>query len=387
MMTLNLRIIGATLLGVFIAASPIAIAQEKPKNASPEKPAATQVVTDTVRTEPLSQTVPVIGRFVPTQAGQVAARVAGAVDHYLVEVGDQVEQGDEIAILVSNTFIWERNRRSAEVATAKARLATSRSRLQLLDQEMKRLLGLKNSPAFSPARLNDKQQENVSAKSEVSESQAMLKAAEAELQLSEIDLANTVIRAPYAGVIIDRHSEAGSYVREGDPIVTMLDHNNLEIEADVPANRIAGLEPGRILEASMEDGTNLTAIVRAVIPDENSRTRTRRVRFTSAFDGATMSTAANQTVTVSVPAGEIRDVLTVHKDAILNRGGAQLVVLVSDGKASFRPVKLGQAIGHRFVILNGLALGDEVVIRGNERLRPGQEIISGASNKPKENPS
>lgn len=385
MMTFNFRIFSAALLGVFIAAS--AIAQEKPKNGPPAKRPATQVGADIVRTEPLSQTVPVIGRFVPNQAGQVAARVAGAVDHFLVEVGDQVEQGDEIAVLVSNIFIWERNRRNAEVANAKARLATSRSKLQLLDQEMKRLMGLQDSPAFSPARLNDKQQENVSAKSEVSESRAMLKAAEAELQLGEIDLANTIIRAPYSGVIIDRHSEAGAYVREGDPMVTMLDHNNLEIEADVPANRISGLESGRVLEATMDGGTKLRAIVRAVIPDENSRTRTRRVRFTSAFEGANMSTAANQTVTVLVPAGEIRDVLTVHKDAVLNRGGAQLVVLIDDGKATFRPVKLGQAFGQRFVILDGLVEGDEVVIRGNERLRPGQDIMSGAPSKSKENPS
>ena len=385
MMTFNFRIFSAALLGVCVAAS--AIGQETPKDAAPAKRPATQVGADIVRTEPLSQTVPVIGRFVPNQAGQVAARVAGAVDHFLVEVGDQVEQGDQIAILVSNTFIWERNRRNAEVSNAKARLATSRSRLQLLDQEMKRLQGLKDSPAFSPARLNDKQQENVSAKSEVSESQAMLKAAEAELQLGKIALANTVIRAPYTGVIIDRHTEAGSYVREGDPMVTMLDHNNLEIEADVPANRISGLEAGRVLDANMAGGTNLRAIVRAVIPDENSRTRTRRVRFTSAFEGETMSTAANQTVTVLVPAGEIRDVLTVHKDAILNRGGAQLVVLIDDGKATFRPVKLGQAFGQRFVVLDGLVEGDEVVIRGNERLRPSQDITSGTPTKPKENPS
>lgn len=384
-MTFNFRIFSAALLGVFVAAT--AIAQETPKEATPAKRPATQVGADIVRTEPLSQTVPVIGRFVPNQAGQVAARVAGAVDHFLVEVGDQVEKGDQIAILVSNIFIWERNRHNAEVSNAKARLATSRSKLQLLDQELKRLAGLKDSPAFSPARLNDKQQENVSAKSEVSESRAMLKAAEAELELSKIDLANTTIRAPYAGVIIDRHSEAGAYVREGDPMVTMLDHNNLEIEADVPANRLSGLEPGRVLDATMDGGTNLRAIVRAVIPDENSRTRTRRVRFTSAFEGETMSTAANQTVTVLVPAGEIRDVLTVHKDAILNRGGAQLVVLIDDGKAAFRPVELGQAFGQRFVVLGGLADGDEVVIRGNERLRPGQDIMSGAPSKPKENPS
>ena len=122
---------------------------------------------------------------------------------------------------------------------------------------------------------------------------------------------------------------------------------------------------------------DVKAIVRAVIPDENPRTRTRRVRFVSEFEGDGRSTAANQTVTVHVPAGETRNVLTVHKDAVLNRGGAQLVVLNEGGKATFTPVRLGEAIGQRFVVQSGLKEGDEVVIRGNERLQPGEAIKRG----------
>lgn len=374
-----------------MAASVLALMLVLPVHAQ-EKPAAPAakakaVGMDTVRTEPLRQTVPVIGRFVPYQSGVVASRVSGPVDKYLVEVGDRVGAGDELAILVDNAFIWERNRRQADVDSAKAALQTSRASLQLLEQELDRLKGLKDSPAFSPARLSDKTQETIRAKSEVSESSAQLKSAEANLQLGEIALANTVIRAPYAGVIIDRHSEAGAYVREGDPVVSLLDHNNLEIEADVPANRIAGLDEGRELSAVMEDGNTLKATVRAVIPNENPRTRTRRVRFTSEFPGTVKSTAANQTVTVQIPAGEIRDVLTVHKDAVLNRGGAQLVVLNEDGKATFRPVKLGQAIGQRFVIDSGLVEGDIVVIRGNERLQPGEMIRDSKTAAPKDNAS
>ena len=111
------------------------------------------------------------------------------------------------------------------------------------------------------------------------------------------------------------------------------------------------------------------------------------MRFTSEFPGTVKSTAANQTVTVQIPAGEIRDVLTVHKDAVLNRGGAQLVVLNEDGKATFRPVKLGQAIGQRFVIDSGLVEGDIVVIRGNERLQPGEMIRDSKTAAPKGNAS
>jgi len=373
-------IIGAGLITLSMAA-PLH-AQDAKKTEQPPKseqdlpkaPKAKAVGMDTVRIESLRQTVPVIGRFVPHQTGAVAVRVAGPVGKYMVEVGDRVEAGDIIAVLVDSSFVWERNRRRADVAHARAALQTSRASLQLLEQELKRLEGLKDSPAFSPARLNDKTQETIRAKSEVGEASANLKSAEADLELGEIALANTIIHAPYAGVIIERHSEAGAYLREGEPVATLLDDHNLEIEADVPANRIGGLDQGRKLTAHMEDGTKLTAIVRAVIPDENPRTRTRRVRFVSEFSGAVKSTAANQTVTVDVPAGEIRNVVTVSKDAILNRGGAQLVVLNAAGKATFTPVRLGQAIGPRFVVEDGLKEGDEVVIRGNERLFPGEPI-------------
>lgn len=366
------QVFAAFVLSMFVMA-PLH-AQDAKKQPAAAPPQAKAVGMDTVRMEPLRQTVPVIGRFVPHQTGVVAVRVAGPVEKYMVEVGDRVTAGDIIAMLVDNAFVWERNRRKADVASAQASLETSRASLQLLEQELKRLEGLKDSPAFSPARLSDKKQETIRAKSEVGEASAKLKSAQAELELGEIALANTVIHAPYDGIITERHSEAGAYLRVGDPAVTLLDDNNLEIEADVPAIRIDGLDRGRELKALMEDGSELKAVVRAVIPDENPRTRTRRVRFVSEFTGPVRSKAANQTVTVYVPAGEIRNVVTVSKDAILNRGGAQLVVLNADGKAVFTPVKLGQAIGQRFVVENGLKVGDEVVIRGNERLFPGEPI-------------
>lgn len=339
----------------------------------------TAVGMDAVRSEPLRQTVPVIGRFVPRQAGVVASRVAGAVDAYTVEVGDVVKAGDILAGIVDDTFEWERNRRRAEVATARAQLETSKASLHLLEQELGRLEALRTSPAFSQARYDDKLQETVRARSQVAESQAELRAAEAEAQLAQIQFDDTTIKAPYGGTVTQRHSEAGAYLRIGDPVVSLLDNGNLEIEADVPSNRIAGLEQGRELRAVLDNGAEIKATVRAVIPDENPRTRTRRARFVAEFkDAAHGGMAANQSVTVHVPAGEVTTVVTVHKDAVLNRSGNRLVVLNDGGKATFRPVKLGQAVGQRFVVESGLAVGDEVVVRGNERLRPGQAIVNSA---------
>lgn len=367
--SMTTKFLSLVCLGLFMS-SP-AIAQDADK---PSGPPPAVVGFDKVIIEPLHQTVAVIGRFVAKQTGDVAARISAPVEEYLVSIGDRVKKGDVLALLVKDSFEWERNRRRAEVLSARAQIQTDRDTLQLLEQELKRLDGLRKSPAFSEARYNDKAQEVARAKSQISRSSAQLKAAEADLSLAELDLKYTEVIAPYPGAITRRHSEAGAYVSEGDPLVTLLDYTNLEIEADVPANRIAGLEAGRELDATFEDGVGLRATVRAVIPDENPRTRTRRVRFVPTFLNSASSSAANQSVTVRIPVGEIRDVVTVHKDAVLNRRGGQIVIVNNDGKADFRTVKLGEAVGPRFVVIEGLKENDEVVVRGNERIRPGQAI-------------
>ncbi len=64
----------------------------------------------------------------------------------------------------------------------------------------------------------------------------------------------------------------------------------------------------------------------------------------------------------------------MHKDAILQRGGGPVVYVIQDNQAHRRPVKLGQAFGSRFEVREGLRPGDLVVVRGNERLRPGQRV-------------
>ena len=80
--------------------------------------------------------------------------------------------------------------------------------------------------------------------------------------------------------------------------------------------------------------------------------------------------AAGQSVTVDIPAGRPRDALTLHKDAVVQRGGANFVFVVDDGTAAMTPVQLGQAVGGRLEVVDGVGAGDLVIIRGNERLPP-----------------
>jgi multidrug efflux pump subunit AcrA (membrane-fusion protein) len=72
--------------------------------------------------------------------------------------------------------------------------------------------------------------------------------------------------------------------------------------------------------------------------------------------------------------GAVRDVLSVPKDALVQGRDGWTVFVAADGKAQPRPVQLGIALGNRYEVLGGLTPGDLVVVRGNERLRPGQDI-------------
>ena len=335
---------------------------------------ATGVRVDAVRTEPFSQTVPILGRLVAAQRGEVAARVAAAVETLEVQVGDRLEAGDVVAALDRDRLEARAQLARARVSGAEAQIAADRAELSLLEQERRRLLRLQESAAFSPAQLEDKAQEIEAATARITRAEAQLEEARADLALAVTDLEDAAVRAPYPGVVTERYVSAGDYVNPGEPVVALLDDTSLEIEADVPSARARNLDPDDPVVVRFDVGPETTAHLRAIVPDENPLTRTVAVRFGLDATDATMFLATGRSVTLEIPVGEVRDVVTVDKDAVLRRPTGAMVFVAADGTAEPRPVTLGEAVGDRFVVADGLAPGELVVVRGNERLRPGQPI-------------
>ncbi len=367
----------AALLAVAVG-SVVALAPQ----AWPQRPPSL-VQVDPVREEVLARTVPVLGRLVARQAGVVAARIGGPVDEMRVAVGDRVAKGDVIAVLAKARLKAAHDSAAAVVLQRRATVETANAELAQKQQELQRLEGIRSSAAFSQARLDDVTQEVAMEAGALSEREAQLAQMLAQLERARIDLDDAEILAPFAGVVSEKHTEVGAYVAVGSPVVTLLNDADLEIEAAVPTDRLGGLANGAVVQVTLDDGTLHSAIVRAVVPQENQRTRTRPVRFTPAFDRPTKPLAANQTVTVAIPVGAARQVVTVHKDAVVRRGGGAVVFVVVDDAVQLRPVDLGEAAGGRFVVLSGLRPGEQVVIRGNESLRPGQSVrVGGAAGGP-----
>ena len=363
---------------------------------------ATLVQVDAVKREPLNQTFMVIGRLVARQRGDVAARVAGPVAEMRVQVGDRVSRGDVIAVVDRKRPAWRRDVAAAEVHESKASLANAEARhamaqagvardearLALARQAFERLDLLRASVAFSQARLDDLEQETIAAMSEVDFARAAVQEALslidqnlARVERSRANLANaiddlddTAVRAPFDGVVTLRHTEVGAYLDVGATVITLVNDRDVEIEADVPYDRLGALSAGSEVSFRFDAGPWSRASVRAIGVVENPRTRTRSVRFMPDLDGVADNLADGQSVSLSLPVGPPRDIVTVHKDAITRGVNGAAVFVVNGDAAERRLVSLGEAIGNRFEVLGGLEPGELVVVRGNERLKPGQTI-------------
>ena len=324
------------------------------------------------------ETVQVYGRVIARQAGVVAARTRGAIEDVTVHVGDRVKKGDTVATLISSMLKAERELKAAELKESSAKIQTVGVQLSLANQELERLKRLRKSSAFSSARYQDKLRDVERIQSSLIEAKAKREQARAKLRMANINLFNTKVIAPFDGVIIKRTVEAGDYVSLGAPVVTILNEKSLEVEAEVPANRLGGLTNGIEIDVKPEFGKSFKASVRAIVPQENALSRTRVVRFSPIYFNPTGTIASNQSVVLHIPSGATKQAVTVHKDAITQRRGKRVVFVVKESdrglRVNMRPVELGDAFGLRFEVLKGLNPGDRVVIRGNERLRPRQKV-------------
>lgn len=327
-----------------------------------------------IRRQAMTQTVPVIGRLVSLRMGNIAARIAGPVEHIAVEVGDHIKKGQMIAVLDAETLMAELQMTNSELDEARAELLMWRAETDVAMTELKRQEGLRTSVAFSQAKFEDAQKRVAVADARVERARARVAIKRSVLQRKQIDVEYTTVRAPYAGVIIRRYTEAGAYVNRGDPIVRVVGDRALEVEANVPYARLVGLPIGRTVDIILDDGTRHKATVRSILPSENPQTRTRIVRFVPEFSGIKHPLAESQTVTIAVPVSDDRNALTVHKDAILKRPSGDMVFVVIDGTAQPRPITTGEAVGGRFEVVSGLKEGEQVVIRGNERVQPGMKV-------------
>ncbi|MEO1680974.1 MAG: efflux RND transporter periplasmic adaptor subunit [Pseudomonadota bacterium] len=328
---------------------------------------------ETVSTMEMAETVAVFGEVVSGRQSRVAARVAGIAADVPLRVGDRVSEGDLLARIDTELFEIGLAQAQAEIVIAEAGIATVEARLERAQNALSRAESLIENSAIAEAQLEDRRTEFAEVLGARQEARARIDAARTALRRSEYEVTNATIRAPFDGVVVDVATELGQFVAAGSEIATLVDTGAMEVEANVPARFVAALAPDLEVSGMADAGGALVLRLRAILPTEFSSTRTRPVRFDLMASDA--PSAVGQSVTLQIPVSAPREVVAVPKDALIQARGGWSVFVAADGKAQPRTVEIGAALGDRFEVVSGLAEGDVVVVRGNERLRPGQDIM------------
>lgn len=330
------------------------------------------VTTDVVTTRDIAETISVFGQVVAGRQSDVAVRVMGVAESAPLRAGDIVRKGDPLFRLDTVRLKIDLEQAKAELVIAEAGVAAAQARVDRLKKTLERTQSLVSNATVSQAQLDDRAGEYAEALGNLQQAEARITAAKAGLSGAQYNLDNAVVHAPFDGTVLEVTAEVGEFVAAGASVARILENGALEVEANVPSRYIDALRADQTVTARTDTGGTMSLMLRAILPTEFASTRTRPVRFTLAESAPRI--AVGQSVALDVPVSAPEQVVVVSKDAVVQGGNGWQVFVNDGGKANPRTVEIGRAIGDAFEVLSGLAPGDEVVVRGNERLRPGQDI-------------
>lgn len=304
----------------------------------------------------LAPTSAVSGAIVSQNDTQVAARIAGQLIR-VAKVGTKVKAGEVFAQLRDPAL----DLRHAE---QKARLDATQYRLDFLNSEVKRLQALAARDLSSKTDLDRTLSERNQAKAELAENKALL---------NQIELSQTYqnMRSPFDGIIVERLADEGELVGPGTVVVRLVQITDLEISARVPIASLAWVKPGKKLHFTSAIGEG-SADVRIAVAVADNRTRLVEIRA-MVEDG---DWPVGLDVTISVPSGQEKQALAVPRDAlVLRRDGARVFRISAENTAEQVMVETGIATEQWIEIRGDIKVGDNIVVRGAERLQPGSAVL------------
>ncbi len=313
------------------------------------------------RLAPLAQTP---GTVISTHDSLIAAVAAGKVD-WVADVGAAVVKGDVIAKLDPADARLSRDEARANVKRLKARADYEVSLV-------KRFEDLGEESGEPEASLDQMRATRDQALQEVESARVALRRAEAILE-------RMTVRAPFAGRVAAREIDVGEFATIGAAVVRLVDTQNIEVSVQAPSSLLASLSPGASVQVAHQDDL-LNGNVRAIVPVGDTVTRMLEVRLglPNARDGETRW-PIGAPVRVSLPAARPRLAVAAPRDALVLRAGRISVYKINDENIAERvDVETGAAEGDLIEVIGDVKAGDNLVIRGGERLRDGQKVIEKA---------
>lgn len=287
------------------------------------------------------------------------ARVAGEQSGRVVEVaavGQRVRKGQALAVLDDTALRLREQEGQADLARIQAQLA-------LANRQEQRYAQLAAQQNIARAQYDQLRADRDVLAQDRARVQAQL--AQTRHQRTQM-----VVRAPFDGIVAERHTQLGEYLITGGSVARLVDTGAQEVRVRAPVDLARHLAEGtdvRVRSAGEERTYPISALV--PVGDEASRQLELRI----AVEG--LDIPVGTAVDVGLPSAGTRTVVAVPRDAVILRREGDFVMRVdAAGKAERVPVKTGAEVDGLVEVTGSVAAGDRLIVRGGERIEPGQSL-------------
>lgn len=326
-------------------------AQEDEQQQTPASP----VVVETAQRDTFSATLWVSGTVISQNDAHIAAETDGRIT-WVAQVGSRIETNQAIARIDAADL-------QLDLADSMAQLNGLKSQLKFQDSSLKRLQQLAASNNVSATQLDEAQAQRDMTRQSIKR---------AEISITQIKrrISQTDVRAPFPGVVVERLVQVGEFVSRGARVARLVDTDHREIRAQAPLSVAGWIREGMEVLVQHQQQESLSPVSH-VIPVGDERSRMFEIRVAAENPAWIIGSA----VRIELPNSEPRELVAIPRDALVLRGSNIFVLRVNNENTVERvSVETGIGLGGLVEVIGNVSQGDRIVIRGGERLQPGQAV-------------
>lgn len=311
----------------------------------------------------LTETLRLSGSLTAEKQSMLSPRMDGLVKSVLVDAGDTVKQGQ--TLLQLDSAIAQQQLQQSKASTTEAQAGVDEAARLVTEAER-----LRGENYISATELANRQ-------SNFALNTASLSAAKAMENMAAEQLRRHTLPAPYDGVISAKMTEAGEWVNRGDQVLELVSLDVVRIDVNAPQERFAEISADSAVEIYPDalPGKRLSGKIIALVPVSNPQARAFLVRIIVASDSEKLLPGTSATAVISLK-NDTASGLVIPRDSVLRHpdGGRSVFVVNENNTAARRHITLSQETAENVVVVDGLALTDRVVLRGNDVLQENQRV-------------
>ncbi len=276
----------------------------------------------------------------------VSAQTSGRIVEVNFDVDDFVNKNDVI-------IRFRDTEQRAQLEAAQANEREAQAHLDQAQRNYDRTKSIYERKLVAKSALDD-------ARAQLNAARARVKASKAQVEQAQEQLDHTVVRAPYSGIVLERHVQVGETANPGQPLMTGVSLEHLRVLVQLPQSFIGNVRKDGRASLLRADGRRLAADKLTVFPYADTASHTFKVRVGLPSD--TQGLFPGMLVKIAFVVGEDKRLL-VPTEALVHRSEVTgLYVLADDGRVGFRQVRVGSKYDDRVEVLSGLQEGERVAL-------------------------